>query len=204
MEIHSQGHKKILKRSGHLFTSQAHFPVSNLKQPVWELLASVKHAGSHCEKQRAHSYLLSRNWAAQRSIWRSWQRCRFFPKTDQFNNKINRVSALFLLQRRNQDDLHDPVFTKSIWSTSAHAFNRMCCRSTSNKYTCQEDAQWGRFWHKHPQTASGHELQLQSLRYFLWSLKKATKVGTVHSNLQNCMFSLATLSHLVHKAHLQS
>lgn len=54
------------------------------------------------------------------------------------------------------------------------------------------------------QTASGHELCLGSLRSFLWLLKKAKKVGTVHSNLQNCMFSLATLSHLVHKVCLQS
>lgn len=81
----------------------------------------------------------------------------------------------------------------------------MCCRLTCNKHRiCQEGILWGTSLTWASQTASGHELCLGSLRSFLWLLKKATKVGTVHSNLQNCMFSLATLSHLVHKICLQS
>lgn len=61
-------------------------------------------------------------------------------KREQFHNKTNCATIWFPLQRSNQDDLCDPVFTKAICISSTHVFNSTCCRLTPNKYTtCQED-----------------------------------------------------------------
>lgn len=61
-------------------------------------------------------------------------------KREQFHNKTNCATIWFPLQRSNQDDLCDPVFTKAVCISSTHVFNSTCCRLTPNKYTtCQED-----------------------------------------------------------------
>lgn len=102
-------------------------PMSNFKQPVWELLASVTCPGSptahHCEQLRTWSCLLCGKCTAQTSLGLSWQSIPW--KRKQFCNKSNCATIFVCITSKHLRWLVWPRLSQSICTTPTHVWQYM-------------------------------------------------------------------------------